>query len=429
MDIGDTEGAMEPDKKEFINETIVPKSGRASRLFKYLLKLAISGVIVGAIALAVMVAGWNRYEPTESSASSESTTESESESTVETTNTIAESIAESSAQAEQIESAIGSYDFSIANLEQMLGELMAVADSMDANIASIYSVKSELDWFNNTVETMDVYSGICIAKTDTQVLYLTTADAISEAEALRIVLDDGAEYDGTLVRSDGQAGLAVVALEINDDNRSRLETITAVKMATSYSVGRGDMVIAVGAPDGHIHSADFGFVTYVMDSTSVYDGEARGFRVDTQTDEAKGTWILDSSGMLVGWATTTEGEYVEGDVCFISDHKKLIEHMAAGQATSYLGIRFMQVPRQQIDEGMPQGLYIMEVASEGPAYTAGIQPGDIIVGIANTDVTTTSKYTTELEKLHAEDIVKVSVKRYGKDEYVDLDFQVTVGAR
>jgi S1-C subfamily serine protease len=80
-------------------------------------------------------------------------------------------------------------------------------------------------------------------------------------------------------------------------------------------------------------------------------------------------------------------------------------------------------------QGMPAGLYVTALTNESPAYKAGIQPGDIITAIGGDKMQKMSDYIKKMEALHAEDAVKITVMRNGREAYTPLEFQATIGAR
>lgn len=82
-----------------------------------------------------------------------------------------------------------------------------------------------------------------------------------------------------------------------------------------------------------------------------------------------------------------------------------------------------------MSEGVPPGIYVTECVLEGPAYTAGIQSGDIIVSIGGRDISTMKDYQNQLETLTKDAAVTIVVQRRGIDEYKELEYQVTAGAR
>ena len=79
-------------------------------------------------------------------------------------------------------------------------------------------------------------------------------------------------------------------------------------------------------------------------------------------------------------------------------------------------------------QGIPQGVYVKEVDAGSPAMAAGIQSGDIITNIADTDIINLLGYHNTLMKQNVGDKILVRGKRQGTGgEYVDIDFGVTVG--
>lgn len=79
--------------------------------------------------------------------------------------------------------------------------------------------------------------------------------------------------------------------------------------------------------------------------------------------------------------------------------------------------------------GLPYGVYVTDSILNGPAYNAGIQNGDIIVKIGTKEVTTMKDYQNQLESQEPGSEIAVVVQRKGIEEYKELEYQVTVGAR
>ena len=62
-------------------------------------------------------------------------------------------------------------------------------------------------------------------------------------------------------------------------------------------------------------------------------------------------------------------------------------------------------------------------------YEAGIQNGDILVRINSGEVHTVKELQSRLENLEAGSDVTVTVARNSINEYRELEYQITVGAR
>ena len=80
-------------------------------------------------------------------------------------------------------------------------------------------------------------------------------------------------------------------------------------------------------------------------------------------------------------------------------------------------------------EGLPAGIYIAESIINGPAYTVGIQNGDILTKIQGTEMTTIRDFQNCMEGLQSGMEVDVAVQRKGINEYKEIEYRVTIGAR
>ena len=82
------------------------------------------------------------------------------------------------------------------------------------------------------------------------------------------------------------------------------------------------------------------------------------------------------------------------------------------------------------DSGMPKGVYITETIADSPAYNAGIQPGDVLTWMNGQEVGSMKDFQNQVEKFHEGDQVRVAIQRSnGRDEYKEIEFDVTIGAR
>ena len=81
------------------------------------------------------------------------------------------------------------------------------------------------------------------------------------------------------------------------------------------------------------------------------------------------------------------------------------------------------------DDGMPQGIYIVETALDSPAMNIGIQNGDILVKLGTEEVRDMRDVQNVLVNLSPNQLVTAVVMRPGKDGYKELTYQVTLGVR
>ena len=113
----------------------------------------------------------------------------------------------------------------------------------------------------------------------------------------------------------------------------------------------------------------------------------------------------------------------------ISDLKSVIEILANDESVPYIGIYGTTVTADLQEQGMPAGIYVVDVDPESPAMEAGIQSGDIICEAAREKVASLGSYQSAVLKSKKGDMIKIRGQRRGADGYVDVDFTVTVGSR
>ena len=162
------------------------------------------------------------------------------------------------------------------------------------------------------------------------------------------------------------------------------------------------------------------------------DGTARVFYANTAFDAAAGTFLVNTSGELIGWATDkyTEKSGSMATVVAISDYKGILELLSNGVTPPYFGVKGQDVSQAMEESGMPKGVYVTEAVADSPAYNAGIQPGDVITWMNSQEVGNMKDFQNQVERLHEGDAIKVAVQRNnGRDEYKEIEFDVTIGAR
>lgn len=64
---------------------------------------------------------------------------------------------------------------------------------------------------------------------------------------------------------------------------------------------------------------------------------------------------------------------------------------------------------------------------DSPAFVSGLQSGDVIVAVNNTDVSNVSAYNKQLMQQKPEDTCNLKVKRKGSNGYTEITCQVKIG--
>ena len=114
----------------------------------------------------------------------------------------------------------------------------------------------------------------------------------------------------------------------------------------------------------------------------------------------------------------------------ISDLKLVIQLLANGASVPYIGVSGTAVTSGiQKEEGMPSGIYVIDVAADSPAMAAGIQSGDVICSVNGEKIVSMSAYHKLMLTLKVGDQIKVEGKRRGSEGYVDIKFDVTIESK
>lgn len=331
-----------------------------------------------------------------------------------------------------LQSAIEEYQYTVDDLSSMFSSLKNVVSEADKGIVIVHSVKREVDWFDNPVEVSGLYAGVIIASTSREFLILTPDSAVEHADSIKVTFHDNTEADGTIKQIDTVSGMAVVSVDIFALDESTRDNTVTLQLGNSYGVRQGDLVAAIGAPSGNVHSSTYGIISYVLRNVQVADNTTRLLFADIKGNAGAGTFLINVSGEVIGWVTddyANEQSTNMTTVMAISDYKTNLEKMSNGVSIPYLGVRGQEVNTAMSESGIPLGVYVIECIPDGPVYNAGIQNGDVIVRLGSKTITSMKDYQNGMEQLNQGDEITVVVQRKGIDEYKELEYQVTVGAR
>lgn len=428
----------ESDKRVFMREKIVKQPLSKRQAAKRLAVFLCLAVIFGAVAAASFVVAKplaDRYlgkEPSQENPSISFTMdEPETEATKapeETTET-----EETDGNVEEVVSkAMDEYKFTVDSLNGLYASLREIGQQTDKAIVTVRSGKQHMDLFGNPVENTGDFAGAVIAKTSGEFLIFTYADAVRQADSISITFFDGTVAVGQTKQIDEVLDMAVVSVNMEELPKEICETIGVLNPGNSYLAKAGDFVIGVGGPAGFVHSFTYGTVSYVARNVQMIDGVTRILYADIHGNSSMGTFLVSTSGEMLGW---TSDEYMTEDsqgistVVSISDYKAVLEKMINGLPAPYFGIKGQEVNAAMSEAGIPVGVYVMEAASESPAYDAGIQNGDIITHYGDKEITTFKELQVQIENSQSGVAVPVQVMRKGREGYKEIEYTVDIRAR
>ncbi len=435
-----------PENHRFIHEKIVRPKQTKAEIFRRLLLLGAGAVLFGFLAAVTFVVSEplaKKYlieEETEGSSSiAISIPKDEVETTAEPeTITEPEATTESETTEEEtkpleimVSEEVEKHSFSLDDLTKMLASMNELIQETDKGIVTVHSVKTQMDWFNNPVETAGLYAGAIIAATPEEYLIFTPIGAVEGADSLEITLANGTQVVGQLKGIDQVSHMAVIRIAASELDETMRAQIKVLDLGNSYAVKQGDLVYAAGSPAGVVHSISTGSISYIAKSISVVDGISRLFYTDTKGEASPGTFLFNIRGQVIGWVTDdykTEGGSMTV-IRALSDYKGVLEDLSNGISAPYFGIMGVEVTEAKHQEGLPLGVYVNNSLADGPAYNAGIQSGDIITRFGEREIITMKDFQNGLDEMSAGEVVTVEVQRYGQNRYAPIEYEVTIGAR
>jgi serine protease Do len=213
-------------------------------------------------------------------------------------------------------------------------------------------------------------------------LVVTNHHVIAGAEAITVVLSDRREFEAQAIISDEQTDLALLAIDPQG------EPLPVLELKDSDTVEVGDLVLALGNPFGVGQTVTSGIVS-ALGRTQV---DITDFSSFIQTDAAinpgnSGGALITLDGKLIGINTaifSRSGGSVGIGFAIPSDMVRTV--IAAAETgrivrpwSGLSGQTLTADLAEAVDLDRPGGVIISEVHPEGPAATAGLKSGDVIL--------------------------------------------------
>ena len=328
--------------------------------------------------------------------------------------------------------AVPEKQFEINDYTLLYQKIGSVADEVKKCMVTVTAVYSDSDWFQNIYESKDQTSGVILADNGKELLILARTSTIENADDIQVTFYGGERLDATLKKSDSNTGLSVVAVELSQIEEGTKQEYKMAELGNSKSrTVKGKPVIAIGDPLGVNDSIAIGQITsssIVVDKT---DSNVSLLTTDIYGSTNASGILCDFDGKVLGIIChdgNTQDIKNLIRAYSISDIKSTIEKILNGQDIAYLGIQGTDVTDEISDTyGIPKGAYVKQVVSDSPAMKAGIQNGDVIVKLGTNDIASFTDYKDAMLKCQPKDTTTVTIKRLGREEYVDISYEVVLG--
>lgn len=333
----------------------------------------------------------------------------------------------------QVQEILNRVVLDMGDYRQIYNVLSEYVKQLEQYMVVVTGTKSDTDWFANVYESKNQTSGIVVGNNGKELLILTDYSSVKRADHMTVSFSNGVQADALMAQSFQDGNLAVLCVSLNTLGQAMpAEDLHVASLGSSLQRNLvGSPVIAVGSPMGSSGSVGYGIITSTGGLVSLADMNFQLLTTDIYGSQSAGGVLFNTSGQVVGFITAGKsGSDMRNMVSAygISDLKQMINRLAKGDRIPYLGVVGVDVPKEaNLQSQVPFGAYVREVEMDSPAMLAGIQSGDVIVGIDRQDVAKMSDYTGYLLKANVEDVLTLRVMRLSQGEYRELTFEVTAG--
>ena len=255
---------------------------------------------------------------------------------------------------------------------------------------------------------------------------LTNHHVVKGADQILVQLSDKREAQAQVIGIDSETDLAV--LKITLDNLPYIQGINAHAKV-------GDIVLAIGNPLGIGQTVTQGIVSatgrsnlglstyenFIQTDASINKGNSGGALVDTQGHLIGiNSVIFSQSGGSDGIGFAIPAPLAQEVLNSIIENGKVVR--------GWLGANFQKLTPELANYLQTQenyGVVIVRVLKNGPAHSAGIIPGDLVLKIDGKDILDEQDALSSIAEVTPGKVSNLLVHRKG----VNLNIKVTLGER
>lgn len=302
--------------------------------------------------------------------------------------------------------------------------LKSVADKAGLSVVTVTAAKQGVDFFNSTYQNIADEYGIVISSDSTGYYILTEYSLVKNSENIQVTYYDKTVDTAEFVAGDTTTDMAVIK------TGSLNTAVVPVQFGNSDAVLKGDLLVATGKLYGFNGTIGYGIATGVNNSVNDTDSIYRLINTDISGTATSNGVILNLHGEVVGIITMA---YNSDNTNFITayainDVRNLMQNLVNKKSMPYLGIKGQTVTDEiAATNKIPKGIYISAVETNSPAYKSGIQSGDVITQINGTEINNMESFMLQLEKNNPGDNVNVTIKRRGREDYKEIEFNLVLG--
>ncbi len=255
-----------------------------------------------------------------------------------------------------------------------------------------------------------------VFKEDNDFLYIiTNSHVIDKSKKIKIKFFNGVEKEGKLVGSDTKSDLAV--LKVKKDQS--IAFAKPLSLGTSRNIKVGYFVIAGGSPYNLGHTFTLGIVSamhrnlgismyenYIQTDAAINPGDSGGPLLDIYGNVIGVNTAIIQTGQGLGFAIPIDDA--------ISVAQELIKYGRVRRG--WLGVIVQNLTQKQKKRyKITEGVYVVKVVEDSPAFALGLKKGDIIVEIDGVHIKNTQQLKYILSKKKPGEGISIKIYRKGKE--------------
>jgi serine protease Do len=256
--------------------------------------------------------------------------------------------------------------------------------------------------------------------------YIVTNNHVVEgADSVLVRLSDRREFEAEVIGTDPRSDLALLRIEAED--------LPVLKLGKASELEVGEWVLAIGSPFGLDYSVTAGivsakgrslpternenYVPFIQTDVAINPGNAGGPLFNLKGEVVGvNSQIFTRSGGSIGLSFAIPANVVINVVDQLREDGRVTR--------GWFGVTIQDVDKNLADSfglDRPQGALIAQVAPDGPADKAGIEPGDVIIGFDGADIRTSADLPHVVGLIRPGTEVEVELVRDRKRKTLDVE--------
>ncbi len=292
--------------------------------------------------------------------------------------------------------------------------LSSIGEEYEWAVVRISDKRNRTTWYYAADGSDEAISGVIYRKAGGY-YYIMASNKIAYDSPVLVEFYNGKTIEAEVISTEGNIGMAILKVDVSKVDSEIRKNMVIPQFGSTANVPLGSYVVAIGAPNGVMHTVMTGNIIKTAIKMPITDNEVSLFSTDIlYADSASGV-VLNTKGCIIGFInnsfTSITGRYNLGFIG-ITGIADIIGTMARGESTAYLGIEGCDVDEELAKaHNIEEGIYITSVYSNSPAYNGGMRIADVLMEIDDKEVSSLYTLHTILKGYKKGDEVNVIISR------------------